>query len=208
MRPETRPLVEPMVATDVLELLQKPPVVASASAVVKPTHAEGVPVIADIGLTVTIIVAEQPPFAYEIVAVPPATPVTVPSVPTVAMPALLLPHTPPPAASVNAKVDPAHTGALPVIGVGNAVTVTVAVAVQPVETMYVILLVPEATPLTTPEKVTVATLVLLLVHDTPPEVASVKNVVLPTHTMRVPLMAAGAAFTFIVLVEKQPVPTV
>ena len=83
-------------------------------------------------LTVTMVVDVQPPFAYDMTAVPPATAVTVPSEPTVATEVLLLDQTPPAAASVSDSVEPAHTGALPVIGVGSALTVTTAVLVQPV----------------------------------------------------------------------------
>ena len=44
----------------------------------------------------------------------------------------LLLHVPPPVASVNMVVSPEHTAVLPVIGAGNAYTVTDTVCVQPV----------------------------------------------------------------------------
>ena len=56
-RPLTRPVVDPTVATEVLLLLQVPPVVTSPSELVKPTHIDGVPVMAAIAFTVTIDVA-------------------------------------------------------------------------------------------------------------------------------------------------------
>ena len=67
-----------------------------------------------------------------ILAVPPAIAVTVPSVPTVAIAPLELVHVPPAEASVSASVEPAHTGLLPVMPEGCALTVTTAVLKQPV----------------------------------------------------------------------------
>ena len=56
----TDPLEEPIAATLASLLLQVPPVVASASMVVRPEHMEETPVIADIGLTITKAIAEHP----------------------------------------------------------------------------------------------------------------------------------------------------
>ena len=55
---------------------------------------------------------------------------------------------------------------------------------------------PVATPVTTPELLTVATEVLLLLH-VPPLTLSVNEVILPTDTVEVPVIvpADGAAFT-------------
>ena len=55
--PLTTPVDDPTVATEVVLLLQVPPVVASVSVLVKPTHIDGVPVIGLIGLIVAIAVA-------------------------------------------------------------------------------------------------------------------------------------------------------
>jgi len=66
--------------------------------------------------------------------------------------------------------------------------------------------VPDATPFTTPEVLTVASVVVELLH-TPPVVASVNVVVLPTQTDLVPPIAAGAegnAYTVTVVVLVQP----
>ena len=66
-----------------------------------------------------------------IVAVPPATPVTIPlPEPIVAIAALLLVHAPAPEASVNVTEEPTHTGALPIMGFEVLITVTVVVAKQ------------------------------------------------------------------------------
>ena len=58
------------------------------------------------------------------VAVPNATPLTVPvALPAVATNRLLLLHEPPETASLNAVDDPTQTVAMPVIGEGAGVTV-------------------------------------------------------------------------------------
>ena len=68
-----------------------------------------------------------------IVAVPSATPVTFPVVAfTDAIDALLLLHVPPAVASLSKIVWPTHTVAEPDIDAGNAFTVMLAVAIQPV----------------------------------------------------------------------------
>ncbi len=55
--PLTTPVEEPMVATDMLLLLQLPPVVASDNVVVLPTHTAAVPVMpAGSGFTVATAV--------------------------------------------------------------------------------------------------------------------------------------------------------
>jgi len=58
----SEPEVRPIVATAVLLLLQEPPVVISASVVELPWQSEEVPDIgAGKGLTVIVVVSEQPP---------------------------------------------------------------------------------------------------------------------------------------------------
>jgi len=89
--------------------------------------------IAGKGLTVSTIVARQPPTVYVMVgAVPPdAIPVTIPVAdPTVALDMSLLVHAPPAGVEFNVVVAPAQTVGLPLIGVGEAFTVTVAVREQ------------------------------------------------------------------------------
>jgi hypothetical protein len=67
------------------------------------------------------------------VAVPAATPVTIPVEPTVAIVVLLLLHVPALVASAKPVVNPVHTTFVPVIAAGNGFTVTVAVTLpQPV----------------------------------------------------------------------------
>ena len=67
------------------------------------------------------------------VAVPADTPVTTPVVmPTVAVERELLVHVPPAIISVSVIVEPTQTSLLPIMAGGNAYTVTVTVAAQPV----------------------------------------------------------------------------
>jgi hypothetical protein len=90
------------------------------------------------GFTVTTLVATpvHPPLVteYEIVAVPAATPVTIPvALPTVAFAVLDDDHIPPLVALLRVLVLPTHTLAVPVIvpAAGAAFTVTTAVAIHP-----------------------------------------------------------------------------
>jgi hypothetical protein len=80
---------------------------------------------------------------------------------------------------------------------------------NPLVTVYVIVAVPAATPVTTPPVPMLATDVLLLLH-TPDGVGSVRVVVPPTHTLDAPLIPAttGSAFTVTVVVVVQPVGSV
>ena len=98
------------------------------------------PEIAGFGLIViTSVLAHPVPTVYEIVAVPAARPLTRcgalgrPAVPIVATPVLVLLHVPPVVISLTVVVAPAHIEAMPVIGCGNAImlTVVVAEALQP-----------------------------------------------------------------------------
>jgi hypothetical protein len=57
LTPDTTPVEDPIVATDVLLLVQVPPPVALLNAVVPPTHTVVVPVIGVIGFTVIVLVA-------------------------------------------------------------------------------------------------------------------------------------------------------
>lgn len=102
-------------------LYQNPPGVASLSAAVLPVHSVLTPDIgAIVGTVITVTVAVAvipPPVVYDIVTVPPATPVTIPEdEPTVAMVMSELLHTPPLAVSLSVVVEPAQINIVPVIG--------------------------------------------------------------------------------------------
>jgi len=64
--------------------------------------------------------------------------------------------------------------------------------------------VPAATPVTTPEALTVAVARGRILH-VPPAGVSPRLVVEPTHTVVVPVIAVGVAFTVTGVVTKQPV---
>lgn len=64
--------------------------------------------------------------------------------------------------------------------------------------------VPAVLPVTTPEVPTAATVLLLLLH-VPQGVASVREVVAPTHALVVPVIAATASYTVVeVLFQRSP----
>jgi hypothetical protein len=112
-----------------------PPDVASVRVIVEAWQTTDAPTIATgLALTVTGVVAIQPvPSEYEIVQTPTDIPVTTPvKEPTVAIPVLLLLHTPPPG-SDSVVVKPIQTRLVPVIGAGAEITVTDKVAAQPVD---------------------------------------------------------------------------
>jgi len=201
--PVTIPDEEPIEQTAGLPLSHVPPAGTHVNVVVDPTQAKGAPVITPgSAFTVTVIVLLQPVAVMKqvIVAVPAAAPVTIPvPTPTVAIAVLLLLHVHPAGVVVSVVVRPTHKLVLPVIGVGNGLTVTVAVAAHVVGNVYVIVAVPgagvEETPLTSPvPATTVAIAVLLLVH-TPPVGELPRAVVCPSHTVGVPVIADGNGFT-------------
>jgi hypothetical protein len=144
--------------------------------------------------------------SYDMMAVPADTAVTTPVALTVAIEALLVPHTPPAMVSVKDCVAPAHMVVVPMISPGSGSVFTlngnVATAVpQAPLTVYVIVAAPVAMPLTTPAASTVAIAVLLLLQ-VPPLTASVRVPTPPRHTKPLPRMlpASVALFTVMTLV--------
>ncbi len=197
------------VATPVDTELHVPPPVASVRFVVVVGQAVRPPVIVPavgVAVTVTTTVAAAVPqllvTVYDMVDVPGIIPVTTPVALTVATPVETELHTPPAARSVSAVVPPAgQTVSPPVIapafGAGLTVTIAVAAAVpQLLVTVYDMVDVPAATPVTTPVALTVATPVDTELH-TPPIAASVKLVVVVGQTTRPPVIvpATGAGLT-------------
>lgn len=136
---------------------------------------------------------------YDIIEVPIATPVTIPVVPTLALVLLLL-HVPPPILLMSVVVKPTHTADVPVIvsALGKAFIVTVFVAdavPHKLVTEYITVSIPAATPITIP--VVPIDAFALLIHHVPPDAASVKVRVEPTHTVDNPVIvpALGSGFT-------------
>lgn len=116
---------------------------------------------------------------------------------------LLLLHVPPPEL-VNAVVNPAHTTNVPPIVDGNGLTVIDFVIIQPVGSVYVMILIPAVLPVTTPVAAATEALLLLLVH-VPPVVVFVNKVVEPTHIVLLPPITAGNGLIVTMAVAKQPV---
>ena len=195
--PVTMPPADTL-ATEGVPLLHTPPGTVLVSSDVWPTQTFADPLIgAGNGFTVTIRTALQPVTGsvYIIVSRPALIPVTTPVAETVPIAGVVVLHAPPGVAEVKAAVRPIHTWPGPPMKAGTGLTVTVAVLIQPVPREYVISAVPEAIPVTTPvEASTEAMLGDALVH-VPPGMVFVKVVVLFTHTVNGPVMAAGKGFT-------------
>jgi hypothetical protein len=126
-----------------------------------------VPVIVGNAFTVTVAVILHPLLLlYVITLVPAETAVTSPVLLTVATPVEADTHglevagVPEPD---NCVVDPGQTLSEPEI-VGNALTVTFTVVLHPLLLVYVITLVPDKTPVTSPVLLTVATPVVAETH--------------------------------------------
>jgi hypothetical protein len=132
--PVTIPVNDPIVATDVVLLAHVPPIEASVSVIVAPTHTAPGPLIGTgSGLTVTITVLTQPVLSvYVTGAVPVDIPNTIPDVEPIEAAPLPVLHIPPPVASLNATNEPAHTIGVPDMAAGNEFTVTAVVVLQPV----------------------------------------------------------------------------
>ena len=110
------------------------------------------------------------------------------------LPELAVNVTDPPIQMVEAEA------AIVAAGVGLTVTVVVTDELHPFAvTVYVIVVLPAATPVTTPVDASTVAVAVLLDVQTPPAVALVSAVVEPTHTPVVPLIAAtvGSGLTVI-----------
>lgn len=206
-------LLAPLPATEATEellLLQLPPLGPLVIVTDEPEHMLDAPVIAagDAFTVITRVLTQPSHVVKLIIAVPPATPVIVPyepgATPTVgstplvivATAILLLLQLPQLLATDTDAVEPAHTVELPLIAPAAPLTVTITFTEQPAVDVNVIDAVPDDTPLTTPDVLpTVATSVLPLLHAPPPLVALLNTVVEPVHTLSVPVIADGSAFT-------------
>lgn len=206
--PVTKPVPAPTDATPVALLLQVPPPVLCVSNIPKPKHiSDGPSIAAGDVFTVISRVREQPAaFVKLIVATPALAPVTIPVLPTVAIPVLLLLQVPLPV-PVTATVEPTHTLVPPPSGAGNASTDTTIVATQPSHVVYDIIVVLAAIPVTMPVLPTVAAAGLLLLQV--PHSDVLPNVVVePAHTLAVPVIDGAAGLTVTKAFTWQPVATV
>jgi len=131
--PAPLPVTTPDEVTDAGEAEEDhaPPGTELASVVVYPWHTASVPLMADgAGLSVTVAVAiHAPGMAYVIVAVPAATPVTLPEELTDAVVASELLQVPPDGVLLSKTDNPWHTPMEPVMAVGVALTTIAALPV-------------------------------------------------------------------------------
>lgn len=205
--PAVIPVATPVVALiDMLPLgvLQVPPAGVALSVVLLPIHTVKVPLIVP-GAALTVTTAEvlQPPAVYTTVAVPALLPPMKPGLSNVATVVGVTDHVPPVVVLLSVVVRPTHSVRLPVMAAGVGVTVTTLVVVQPPTEAAVIVAVPGVIPVTTPVPDTVATAVLELLQATG-LVVVLRVVVLPTHTVAVPVIAVGTGVTVTTAVVTQP----
>jgi hypothetical protein len=119
-----------------------------------------------------------------------------------------LDHEPPELALVSVVLNPTHIFAIPPIMAGLLLTVITAVVLQPVGSVYVIVDVPPAMPVTTPvEELMLAAVGLPLSH-VPPDEVLFKLEVPPMQTVMLPVIAAGSALIVTTAPCAQPVPIV
>ena len=137
--------------------------------------------------------------------VPADIPVTTPVADTVPITGVLLLHVPDGVAQASGVVCPTHACNIPVIDAGVGSTVTTAVTLQPVPTVYVTIHVPEATPVIAPVVVFTVAMVGHTQDQVPPGVAVVSDPVFPAQTCSDPVIAAGNEYTVTTCVTRQVV---
>jgi len=183
--PVKTPEKESMVAIVTFPLVHMPPggVAFNSTELPTQTDAPGTPpepvVITGFALTVTVVVTKHPAGSiYVTLAIPGEIPVTTPeSEPIVAIVTFPLVQVPPVGVLLKPIVPPTQTADGPVIMVGIGLTVTTIEVEQPVGKVYIIVVVPAATPVSIPEsEPMVATEVLVLVQTPPPGVPGIGNV--------------------------------
>ena len=205
--PAVIPVATPVVALiDMLPLgvLHVPPAGVALSVVLLPIQTVSVPLIVPgAALTVTTADVLQPPAVYTTVAVPALFPPIKPGLSSVATVVGVTDHVPPVVVLLSVVVRPTQSVRLPVMTAGVGVTVTTLVVVQPPTDAAVIVAVPGVIPVTTPVPDTVATAVLELLHATG-LVVVLSVVVLPAHTVAVPVIAVGTGVIVTTAVVTQP----
>ena len=141
------------------------------------------------------------------VAVPGATPVTIPVAGSiVATSGTLLDHVPPAVASVRSVVPVPQTNVEPDMEKGIGLTVTTALLRQPPDMEYVIAAVPGARPVARPAELPIAAIVGFPLVQLPPVVASASVVVYPWQKLSEPVIAATVEATVTIIVDEQVVP--
>ena len=144
-------------------------------------------------------------------AVPPDMPVTMPDeLPIVALVTVLLIHVPPVVpVLLRVVVVPWHNANVPVMADGSAFTVAVVVRTQPAELVRVMVAVPAAMPVITPDVLPiVATPASLLLHAPPDVPPLARFAVDAAQTVSDPVIMPGSGLTVIFFVLRQPVGSV
>ena len=137
--------------------------------------------------------------------VPGIMPVTAPVfTSTVATEVLLLVQVPPGVPSLSGETEPRQTFVFPAIAVGKPFTIMFLLAIQPVDSVYMMLATPVETAVTTPVLATIVAMDVLLQLHVPPVVASLKRVVPPIQRVVVPVIPDGKLFTVTSVVVEQP----
>lgn len=204
------PLVLPMLTSVGSELDHLPPGTVLCRSYCEPRHCFIVPVIGSgVWNTCTLVVTKQPVgIVYVMMAMPALSLVTSPVASTSATPGLLVLQVPPGIASLSNDVDgdskvAEHNCVSPVIGSGTGFTVILLVTVQPPPKVKMMVAPPADTPVTTPVVLpTLAMPGVVLSHVLVPA-ASVRVMLLPTHTWVGPAMAGGIGLTVTVFVARQ-----
>lgn len=137
---------------------------------------------------------------------PPDTPVTTPEVePIVATDVVPAIQVPPVEVVLSVVVNPSQAYNVPVIGLGVGLTVaTLVTGVHPVME-YEIIVVPGTIEVTTPEKVSMVAIVVLLLVHVPPETVLVSVVDTLGHNTAEPPIAEGGGTTLMLENVLQPV---
>jgi hypothetical protein len=113
----------------------------------------------------------------------------------VAVAVLLLLQVPPPVASVSVVVRPTQTLFEPTIPTGCGLTNIDLVAVQPAGSVYIILVDPAVTPVTTPVPATTDAVPGAALLQVPPVTALANVVARPAQTLLAPVIAGGVGLT-------------
>ena len=118
---------------------------------------------------------------------------------------MLFDQAPPLEPVVSVTELPVHTLLGPVIAAGSGFTVTAAVVLQPVGSVYITVVVPVNTPANIPVVEPIVAMAVLPESHVPPPVVVVSVVEPAGHTCMVPVMDVGSGFTVNVAVAAQPV---
>jgi len=99
-------------------------------------------------------------------------------------------HVPPVEPSNRVTDASSHITPVPVISVGDGLTVTIAVVAPPL-VVYVIVDVPGIEPVTFPDVEFIVAIPVLLLDHVPPDVPSERGLTTPAHRLKLPVIIGG-----------------